>query len=114
MSAGHLRTQSSKNGKRKTRSGEDEEDGNRFVDSKMSRKILQIGQELVDEDAAEGNMRAGEAGDRSNPAFDFDSRFEDEDVQSDDEEKFEEGQWEDDEVEQIACPFHGRSVVHHC
>lgn len=104
MSAGHLRTQSSKKGKSKSRSGEDEEDGNRFVDSKMSGKILQIGQELADEDAAEGNIGTEDAGAKSNPAFDFESRFDDGDVQSDDEEGPQDGPWEDEEVEQIVCP----------
>lgn len=103
MSAGHLRTQSSKKGKRKSRTDEDGEDGDRFVDSKMSRKILQIGQELADEDAAEQKLVTGETGDTSNPAFDFGSRFEGEDIQSDDEDKFEDGPWGDEEVEEIVC-----------
>lgn len=72
-SAGHLRTQSSKKGKRQ--SDEDGENGQHFIDAKMSRKILQIGQELADEDAAEQKLAIGETGPKSNAAFDFDTRF---------------------------------------
>ena len=60
----------SKSGKRKSRHQDDEE---KFVDSKASRKILRIGQELADEDEAENQVQ------KPNPAFDFESRFEDED-----------------------------------
>lgn len=105
LSSGHLRTQSSKKSKRKSRTDEDGEDGERFVDAKLSRKILQIGQELADEDAAEQRTAAGESKESSNPAFDFDTRFEDDGNQSD-EENLGDDQWvEDEEVEEVVCPL---------
>lgn len=67
VATGPLRT---KPGKRKSRDDDGTED--KFVDSKASRKILRIGQELADEDE-EGQVIA-----KPNTAFDFDSRFEDE------------------------------------
>lgn len=99
-SAGHLRTQSSKKGKGKAdENDEDGENGQRFVDAKMSRKILQIGQELADEDAAE--QLKNSARPKSN-AFEFDTRLEDEEEPfSDDEGKFEADDWVDEEVEQV-------------
>jgi essential nuclear protein 1 len=69
--SGPLKT---KSGKRKSRTEDGEE---KFVDSKASRKILRIGQELADEDEAENQDHVA----RPNPAFDFESRFEDEDEQ---------------------------------
>lgn len=102
ISSGHLRTQSNKSSKRKSRSDEDGEGGDRFVDAKLSRKILQIGQELVNEDAAEQRTVAGESAEKSNPAFDFDTRFEDDEVQSD-EENLGDDQWVEDEVEEVVC-----------
>lgn len=103
LSSGHLRTQSSKKSKRKSRPDEDGEDGDRFVDAKLSRKILQIGQELADEDAEEQRNATGKSKERSNPAFDFDTRFEDDEVQSEDEEQLGDDQWVEDEVEEIVC-----------
>ncbi|CAG8249199.1 unnamed protein product [Penicillium salamii] len=97
-SAGHLRTQSSKKGKGKA-DEEEGENGQRFVDAKMSRNILQLGQELADEDAAE--QAKGAAKPQSNGAFEFDTRFEEEEAFSDDEDKFETDDWVDDEVEQV-------------
>jgi essential nuclear protein 1 len=104
-SAGHLRTQSSKKGKSKANENdEDAEDGQRYIDAKMSRKILQIGQELADEDAAEQLKNAAQP--KSNGAFEFDTRFEDEaEPFSDDEGKFEADDWVDDEVEQVVRIF---------
>ena len=76
-----------KSGKRKSRHQDDEE---KFVDSKASRKILRIGQELADEDEAETEVH------KPNPAFDFESRFEDEEVQ----EPYEDAEaWGDEEEE---------------
>lgn len=102
-SVGHLRTQSSKKDKRQSQ-GEDEDgsNGQRFVDAKMSRKILQIGQELADEDAAEQKLAMGAMEpNKSNAAFEFDTRFEDEPLSDD--EKFENDEWVDDEVEEVVC-----------
>lgn len=98
-SAGHLRTQSSKKGKGKAADEEEGENGQRFVDAKMSRNILQLGQELADEDAAEQAKNAPKP--KSNGAFEFDTRFEEEEAFSDDEGKFEGDDWVDDEVEQV-------------
>lgn len=99
-SVGHLRTQSSKKGKLRSQ-GEDEDGDNaqRFIDAKMSRKILQIGQELADEDAAEQKLAMGDAEPKTNAAFDFDTRFEDEPLSDD--EKFENDEWVDEEAEEI-------------
>lgn len=62
-STGPLRTKSNK------RKGRIEDDGDRFVDSRASRKILKIGQDLVAEEQAERVETA------PNSAFTFDSRF---------------------------------------
>lgn len=96
---GHLRTTSSgKKGKRQSQNDdEDGENGERFIDAKMSRKILQIGQELADEDAAEQQLLRGGVPTKSNAAFEFDTRFEDEALSDDD--KFENDGWVDDEEE---------------
>jgi essential nuclear protein 1 len=96
---GHLRTtSSSKKGKSQSQDDdEDGENGERYIDAKMSRKILQIGQELADEDAAEQKLRFGGAQSKSNAAFDFDTRFEDEGLSDDD--KFENDGWVDEEEE---------------
>lgn len=103
-SVGHLRTQSSKKGKRQSQSeDEDGSNGQRFVDAKMSRKILQIGQELADEDAAEQKLAMGAP--KSNAAFEFDTRLEDEPLSDD--EKFENDEWVDEEVEEVVCSFSG-------
>lgn len=60
----------SKSGKRKSRHEDEEE---KFVDSKASRKILRIAQELADADESEQNIEQGE---KINAAFDLSSRFE--------------------------------------
>jgi len=65
--------------RRKSAKGEGEEEN--YVDTKASRRILQIGQELVDEDTSE-QQRA-----QPNPAFDFASRFGADDDSDDDEGK---------------------------
>jgi essential nuclear protein 1 len=100
VSAGHLRTQSSKKGKRRENDEEDGENDERYIDAKMSRKILQIGQDLADEDAAE-QKAMGSTEPKANTAFDFDSRFDDEEPMSDDEDKFGDEEWIDEEVEEV-------------
>ena len=102
-SAGHLRTQSSKKGKGKAGNDEDGENGQGYIDAKMSRNILQMGQELADEDAAEQKLAQGSA--KSNGAFEFDTRFEEEEPFSDDEGKFGADDWVDDEVEEVVRAF---------
>jgi essential nuclear protein 1 len=103
ITSGHLRTQSSKKSKHQGRQYEDGEDGERFIDAKMTRKILQIGQELAEEDAAEHEAAMGAANTATNSAFDFESRFEDDEALSDDDEKFRGDQWgdEDEEIEEV-------------
>jgi essential nuclear protein 1 len=85
--SGPLKT---KSGKRKSRH---QDEGEQFVDSKASRKILRIGQELADEDAEENQVQ------KPNTAFDFESRLDGED----EEEPFEDAEaWGDEEeVEEI-------------
>lgn len=78
-----------KAGKRKSR-GEDEE---AFVDSKASRKILRMGQELADEDEEQNKAAA------PNPAFDFESRF---DTEDDEQPDVEYEEWDEEgEVEEV-------------
>ncbi|EGC45466.1 bystin [Histoplasma capsulatum var. duboisii H88] len=96
LSAGHLRTKSAK---RKSRSYED--DGDHYLDSKTSKKILQIGQDLADEDAEESRVALTAAGITRNTAFDFESRFAaDADAGDGDEDAGQNGEeWGDDEEE---------------
>lgn len=81
----------------------DDNDGEHFVDSKASRKILDIGRELAEEDERENEARRPAA---ANAAFDFEARLgeddkDDEDpAQYDDEEAWGEEEGED-EVEEI-------------
>ncbi|KAL4780497.1 Bystin-domain-containing protein [Aspergillus varians] len=113
IGTGHLRTAPSKKDKRKSKTNADQEDGERFVDAKTSRKILQIGQELADEDAAEQKAARGMTTEQANPAFDFESRFEDEDVFSDDEGKFNDDQWDDEEeIEEVEVDPNDLDVFH--
>lgn len=93
---GPLRTKSKK---RKARP-ENEEGG--YVDSRSSRKILKIGQDLADEEQQENAAAA------PNPAFSFESRLagengSDEDAQHDDDEAW--GDEEEDVVEKIVRAF---------
>jgi essential nuclear protein 1 len=85
----------SKSGKRKSRHEDEEE---KFVDSKASRKILRIAQELADDDESQRSIQQGE---KINAAFDLSSRLE----TSDGEEQYEDDGdvWgdEDDVVEEI-------------
>ncbi|ATZ50576.1 Bcenp1 [Botrytis cinerea B05.10] len=89
--SGPLKT---KSGKRKSRNEDEEE---KFVDSKSSRRILKIGQELADEDEAETQAA------KPNAAFNFDSRFENEDEEDEPEFGDEDGEeWgDDDEVPEL-------------
>ena len=90
--------------KRKVRPDDEAE---RYIDSKSSRKILKIGQDLVDEEQQEAGLIA------PNPAFTFESRFDDEYClleagQDDDEEAW--GDEGDDIVEEVvsslkSCSF---------
>ena len=88
VATGNLRVKSNK---RKAKA-EDVED--RFVDSRSSRKILKIGQELVEEDQKENTPII------PNPAFTFESRFGAE-SQSDEDAAADEDGWGDEEDEVI-------------
>lgn len=77
---GRLRTKSI-TGKRKSRSDE-ENKGDGYIDARSSKKILAMAQDLADEDAAERSAFAKPT--RTNEAFQFDSRFaedEEEDIE---------------------------------
>lgn len=90
---------SEKSKKRKTKY-EDEDEDARYVDSKLSHKILKIGQELADEELKETETA------RPNSAFTFDSRLPTETVSDDDAPDIEDDEWgdeEDDIVEEVVC-----------
>ncbi|CAL3967983.1 unnamed protein product [Diplocarpon coronariae] len=76
--------------KRKSRH---QDEGDQFVDSKASRKILRMGQELADEDSQENSLQP------ASTAFDFQLRSEDEEDEEPTHESYEE--WGDEEVEEI-------------
>lgn len=72
----------SKSPKKRNRRDEDDEDA--VVGTKASRKILKIGQELVDEDEEERRVLRAEGTTVPNPAFSFETRFP-QDVESEEE-----------------------------
>ncbi|KAK4911990.1 snoRNA-binding rRNA-processing protein [Elasticomyces elasticus] len=76
---GRLRTKSI-TGKRKSR-GDGDSKGDGYIDSRSSKKILAIAQELADEDAAE---RRAVARPKRQEQFEFDSRFEQADEEEED------------------------------
>ena len=87
--------------KRKTRP---EDDGSGYVDSRSSRKILKIGQDLADEEQREVLAAA------PNPAFTFESRFggtsEPEEEEEEDDGRYDDEAWGDDDdevVEEVVC-----------
>lgn len=89
VATGNLRVKSNK------RKAKAEEDEDRFVDSRSSRKILKIGQELIDEDQRENRTAA------PNLAFTFESRPE---VDSESEDELlpdDEGWGDEDIVEEV-------------
>lgn len=102
-SAGQVRAQTNKKGKSRSQNDEEEnENGQRFIDAKMSRKILQIGQELADEDEAETKRAMGLGETKPNPAFEFDARFDEEEALSDDDnDKYANDEWVDEDVENV-------------
>lgn len=117
-SAGHLRTKSGS--KRKSRS-EDETEDDHYLDSKSSKKILQIGRDLAEEDAAETRAAAEAAGIdlKAKAAFDFESRLAGEESRYEDDEDIvqydDDAQWEDEgEIEEVVR-FHGfiRLAIRH-
>ncbi|KAI9836094.1 MAG: hypothetical protein M1819_001708 [Sarea resinae] len=92
QTTGPLRT---KSGKAKSKKGDDEDEGDKFVDSKSSRRILKFGQELVEEDQAEQNTAT------SNTAFNFESRFGEDDDSDDGLQYNDDDAWAADDVEEI-------------
>ena len=90
IATGLLRTKSNKR-----KAHKDLDDGDKFVDSKSSRKILKIGQELANEDIEETKAAT------LNTAFDFESRFDNE--ASSEEEGFrdDEEAWGDEDAEEV-------------
>ncbi|KAL8757595.1 MAG: hypothetical protein Q9184_004166 [Pyrenodesmia sp. 2 TL-2023] len=86
VATGPLRTISKK------RKARPEDDENKFVDSKSSRKILKIGQDLVDEVDGESIIQP------PNPAFAFESRFGDEEAAEAGQDHGEEAWGDEDEV----------------
>jgi essential nuclear protein 1 len=76
-----------KAGKQKKRTRNEDEEG--FVDSKASKKILEIGRDLAEEDVRENQARRPPV---ANPAFDFDTRL------GEDEEEEHTAQYDEDEA----------------
>lgn len=102
LSEEYVPSQSIKQKAPKKRKARGEENEDHFVDSKASRKILSLGQELADEDDAEAESNRPQG---ANPAFAFESRFP-QDVESDDEDGIPAGAdddevWGDDEDEEV-------------
>jgi essential nuclear protein 1 len=93
----------SKPAKRQKRNKEEKED-DKFVDSKSSRKILDIGRELEEEDERENRPKRQEG---ANAAFDFESRMGEDDLVADEEEvahiEDDDEAWgeDDEEVEEV-------------
>ena len=88
VATGNLRVKSNK------RKINPEKDEDRFVDSKSSRKILKIGQDLIVEDQKENAPIAP-----SNTAFTFDSRFAADLQPEEDDAADDEDAWGDEEEE---------------
>ena len=87
--------------KRKSRSDgdEDQEQENQVIDTKASRKILRIGQELVDEEDAQSKRQYHDT--TPNPAFSFDTRFGGH-IESEEEDIADYEEWEDErDVEEV-------------
>ena len=72
VGSGLLKNRSTKS-KSKSQQDEDEERENNFIDARASRKILDIGRQLAEEDAP---VRRPESSNATAAAFGFDSRFE--------------------------------------
>ena len=90
----------------KKRKARPEDDGSGYVDSRSSRKILKIGQDLADEEQQENVATA------PNPAFTFESRFSGAGEPEEEDDQYEDEAWRDDEddiVEEVVR--FGRSVA---
>lgn len=84
---------------KRKKANSDNRDDEGFVDSKASRKILKIGQDLADEEELEQNARRPP---KPNPAFAFESRLDD-GVESDEEVvgQDDDDAWGDEDEEEI-------------
>lgn len=109
LSAGQIRPKAPKQKSNKRKSRHEEDTSNPYIDARASRKILNLGQDLADEEAAEARAAGlevagdNEEGKGKGAAFEFDyskfaSREEDED---DDEGEYVQGgdEWADEEEE---------------
>lgn len=94
-----LKQKAPKKNKKRSR---DENEGDGYVDSKSSRKILDIAQELADEAESETKARRP-APSKSNPAFDFETRLGEDDGEDETAQYEDEDQWgdEDEIVEEV-------------
>ena len=86
----------------KKRKARPEDDGSGYVDSRSSKKILKIGQDLADEEQRELGAAV------PNPAFTFESRFggTSEPEDEDDDDRYDDEAWGDEEdevVEKVVC-----------
>lgn len=95
-----LKTGPLKSRSKKRKSRPEHEEGG-YVDSRSSRKILKIGQDLVDEDQLENQAVA------PNLAFTFESRFGGEDASEEGDVRHDDEAWgdeeDDDVVEEVVC-----------
>ena len=94
---GRLRTKSI-TGKRKSRSDE-RADGDGYIDAQSSRKILAIAQDLAEEDVQDRKIVAKAIS--TNPAFDFDSRQEEDDTENGGTHYDDEDDWLPEDEEQV-------------
>ncbi|KAJ8121359.1 hypothetical protein ONZ43_g2168 [Nemania bipapillata] len=92
VGSGLLKNRSSKS-KSKSQRDSDEERENNFVDARASRKILDIGRQLAEEDASERRTEPAAA-----TAFGFDSRYDDQGAGSYDEDEIWTDEGDDDEM----------------
>ncbi|KAI5293100.1 snoRNA-binding rRNA-processing protein [Ascosphaera acerosa] len=122
LTAGQVRSKQKapKSHKRKSRHDDDEEgSGDPYIDARASRKILQIGQDLAEEDAAEARAAAGASAreDARSAAFEFDySKFATRDEDDEEEEELERGgdDWadEEEEVEEVEIDPNDLDMFH--
>ena len=88
-----------------------EDDGGGYVDSRSSRKILKLGEDLADEEQQENTATA------SNPAFTFESRFGGASEPDEEDGRYDDEAWgdeEDDVVEEVVGfgqPIAGRVLL---
>ncbi|KAI1961550.1 snoRNA-binding rRNA-processing protein [Ophidiomyces ophidiicola] len=117
LNAGHPR--SKRSSKRKSRHDPEGVTDDHYIDAKSSKKILQIGQDLAEEDAVEEQAAAAARRPAAlSTAFDFESRFGTEfnefDEEDPDADNFgDDGQWEDEgEVEEIEVDPNDLDMFH--